>query len=112
MDQEEKRQLIRKASLNLPPSFQARVWPEPLENVELPPTEQKVYLQLSLEFHKILEDAPSFQMGAYQWHQILPDRLQEYGLTIEVWERISSVGDNSDDLQDQLAKLIEKLGLE
>jgi len=70
-------------------------------------TEKKVYLELSLEFQKVLDDAPSFQMGAYQWNQILPDRLQKYALTSEAWERISSIGDYDDEIQEELSKLIE-----
>jgi hypothetical protein len=73
----------------------------------LTPTEKKVYLELSLEFQKVLDDAPSFQMGAYQWNQILPDRLQKYALTSEAWERISSIGDYDDEIQEELSKLIE-----
>ncbi|MFX0170405.1 MAG: hypothetical protein ACFE9L_00640 [Candidatus Hodarchaeota archaeon] len=75
----------------------------------LTPTEKKVYLELSLEFQKVLDDAPSFQMGAYQWNQILPDRLQKYALTIEAWERISNIGDNNDEIQEELNKLIEEM---
>ncbi|MFX0051461.1 MAG: hypothetical protein ACFFAJ_17300 [Candidatus Hodarchaeota archaeon] len=75
----------------------------------LTPTEKKVYLELSLEFQKVLDDAPSFQMGAYQWNQILPDRLQKYALTTEAWERISNIGDNSDEIQEELNKLIEDM---
>jgi hypothetical protein len=75
----------------------------------LTPTEKKVYLELSLEFQKVLDDAPSFQMGAYQWNQILPDRLQRYALTSEAWERISSIGDNNDEIQEELTKFIEEI---
>ncbi|MFX0183724.1 MAG: hypothetical protein ACFE95_11630 [Candidatus Hodarchaeota archaeon] len=75
----------------------------------LTPTEKKVYLELSLEFQKVLDDAPSFQMGAYQWNQVLPDRLQKYALTSEAWERISSIGDNDDKIQEELSKLVEDI---
>ncbi|WP_455142917.1 hypothetical protein [Candidatus Hodarchaeum mangrovi] len=81
----------------------------PVKDCELTATEQKVYLSLSLEFQIILDKAPSFQMGAYQWNQILPDRLQKYGLTEEAWEKISNVGDNCESLQGELAKLVEEL---
>lgn len=75
----------------------------------LTPTEKKVYLELSLEFQKVLDDAPSFQMGAYQWNQILPNQLQRYALTSEAWDRISSIGDNNDEIQEELSKLIEEI---
>jgi len=96
----------KKTSFNIP-SFVESL--SPLKQSELTPTELKVYLQLSLEFQIVLDDAPSFQMGAYEWNQILPNRLQKYGLTSEEWERISNIGDMSEEIQDQLNKLIEKL---
>ncbi|MHA1970000.1 MAG: hypothetical protein ACW964_19680 [Candidatus Hodarchaeales archaeon] len=93
-------------SFNLPSGI---IFPLPIAELELTPTEQKLYLQLSLEFQKVLDDAPSFQMGAFHWHQILPERLQRYGLTTEVWERISVIGDNNDEIQEQLSQLSEQL---
>ena len=81
----------------------------PLKKLDLTPTEQKLYLQLSFEFQIVVDSAPSFQMGAYKWYQILPKRLQKYGLTEEEWERISNIGDNCEENQDQLNALIEKL---
>jgi len=81
----------------------------PIKDCELSATEQKVYLALSLEFQLILDKAPSFQMGAYHWNQILPDRLQKYGLTEEAWEKISNIGDNCEPLQEELAKLVDEL---
>lgn len=81
-------------------------FPPPLANCSLTPTEQRVYLQLSLEFSLILEEAPSFQMGAYQWNLILPERLQTFALTVETWERLSSTGDGDEELQNQLTILI------
>ncbi|MHA2297216.1 MAG: hypothetical protein ACXAEU_04850 [Candidatus Hodarchaeales archaeon] len=101
-----------RTSLNLPRPSISSDWPIPLKEADLTPTEQKVYLRLSLEFQLVLDEAPSFQMGAYQWHQVLPDKLQKYGLTSEEWERISGIGDNNNELQDQLAELIEKLELQ
>lgn len=85
-------------------------FPPPIENFELSPTEQRVYLQLSLEFQKMLDEAPSFQMGAYQWNQKLPETLQRYAITPDVWERISEIGDQNDDIQAQLNELIEEIG--
>ena len=86
-------------------------FPPPIPGVGISATEQRLYLQLSIEFTKILNDAPSFQMGAYQWNQILPSRLQRFAISPENWEKISRVGDNSEELQSQLADLIEKYGL-
>ncbi len=83
-------------------------FPTPLEKCPLTATEQRVYLQLSLEFSLILDDAPSFQMGAYEWNLILPDRLQTFALSQEAWERLSSLGDEDEELQNQLADLIEQ----
>ncbi|MHA1995181.1 MAG: hypothetical protein ACW97Z_11610 [Candidatus Hodarchaeales archaeon] len=83
-------------------------FPPPVGSSELTPTEQRVYLQLSLEFSIILEEAPSFQMGAYQWNLILPSRLQTFALTTEAWEKLSSLGDSSEELQAQLADLVEQ----
>ncbi|PWI47689.1 hypothetical protein CEE45_10510 [Candidatus Heimdallarchaeota archaeon B3_Heim] len=83
-------------------------FPPPVDSSELTPTEQRVYLQLSLEFSIILEEAPSFQMGAYQWNLILPSRLQTFALTTETWEKLSALGDGSEELQAQLADLVEQ----
>jgi hypothetical protein len=83
-------------------------FPPPLKDIALTATEQRVYLQLSLEFSLILDEAPSFQMGAYQWNLILPHRLQAFALTTESWEKLSSIGDNSNELQEQLADLVER----
>ncbi|MFX0125370.1 MAG: hypothetical protein ACFFAE_17205 [Candidatus Hodarchaeota archaeon] len=85
-------------------------FPPPIENNELSPTEQRVYLQLSLEFHKTLDEAPSFQMGAYQWNQALPEILQRYALTPDAWERISEIGDQNEEIQAQLNDLLEEMG--
>lgn len=70
----------------------------------LTPTERKLYLELSREFQKVLDDAPSFQMGIYQWNLNLADRLQKYGLTSEVWEQIALIGDNDEELQTELSR--------
>jgi hypothetical protein len=78
----------------------------PTVESELTPTEQRVYLQLSLEFSIILDEAVSFQMGAYEWNLILPARLQTFALTADAWERISALGDDSEELQNQLADLV------
>ena len=72
----------------------------------LTPTEQRVYLQLSLEFSLILDEAVSFQMGAYEWNLILPARLDTFALSADAWERISALGDDCEELQNQLADLV------
>ncbi|MFQ5978220.1 MAG: hypothetical protein ACE5OZ_08830 [Candidatus Heimdallarchaeota archaeon] len=66
-------------------------------------TERKMYLELSREFQKVVDDAPSFQMGIYQWNQNLADHLQRYGLTSEAWEQIALIGDHDDELQKELS---------
>lgn len=96
----------KKASFNIPMFIDSI---SPLKQSDLTPTELKVYLQLSIEFQIVLDEAPSFQMGAYEWNQMLPDRLQKYGLTEEEWERISNIGDMNEQIQDQLNEIIEKL---
>ncbi|MFW9916103.1 MAG: hypothetical protein ACFFGZ_10905 [Candidatus Thorarchaeota archaeon] len=73
------------------------------DNRTLTPTERKVYLELSREFQKALDAAPSFQMGIYQWNLHLADRLQTYGLTSEAWEQIALIGDNDAELQEELS---------
>ena len=75
----------------------------------LPITEQKVYLQLSLEFRIILNKAPNYQDGMRNWILILQERLQSYGLTRENWDRISSIGDQDPALQKYLDQLIGKI---
>ncbi|MFX0015030.1 MAG: hypothetical protein ACFFB2_07905 [Promethearchaeota archaeon] len=96
----------KKISFNVPTYLSAI--PD-LKQLDLTPTEQKLYLQLSLEFQIIMDGAPSFQIGAYKWNKVLPQRLEMYGITQEEWERISAVGDNNDEIQDQLVQLVEKL---
>jgi len=87
---------------------QITTFPHPVQNITLSSTEQRVYLQLSLEFQIIIDNAPSFQMGAYEWNLILPSRLQSYALTKEGWESLSSIGDSCDELQSQIALLVDE----
>ena len=96
---------LRKISFNIP---SPNLFPAPIEECELTPTEQRLYLQLSLEFQNVLDDAPSFQMGAYKWNQLLPERLQHYGLTVDAWERISTIGDSDEEIQNQLNQLLDQ----
>ncbi len=85
------------------------LFPQGVSNSILPITEQKVYLQLSLEFRIILNKAPNYQDGMRNWILILQERLQSYGLTRENWDRISSIGDQDPALQKYLDQLIGKI---
>ncbi|MFX1283368.1 MAG: hypothetical protein ACFFB5_06920 [Promethearchaeota archaeon] len=96
----------KKISFNVPTYLE---FLPPLKSLQLSPTEQKLYLQLSLEFQIVMDHAPSFQVGAYKWNKLLPERLAMYGITSEEWERISTIGDNNDEIQDQLVELVERL---
>ena len=96
----------REVCSNLPSSL---IFPSPIEETELTPTEQKLYLELSLEFQKVLDTASSFQIGVNQWNQILLERLEQHRLSTEAWERISVIGDNCDKIQDQLDQMIDEL---
>ena len=98
--------LPKKISFNVPTYLSS--FPD-LKKLDLTSTEQKLYLQLSLEYQIIIDGAPSFQMGAYKWNKVLPQRLEMYGITSEEWERISGIGDENNEIQDQLQQLIEKL---
>ncbi|MFX0207655.1 MAG: hypothetical protein ACFFDT_16830 [Candidatus Hodarchaeota archaeon] len=96
----------KKISFNVPTYLST--FPD-LKKLDLTPTEQKLYLQLSLEYQIIMDGAPSFQIGAYKWNKVLPQRLEMYGITSDEWERISDIGDSNDAIQDQLQQLVEKL---
>jgi hypothetical protein len=86
-----------------------RIFPPALQDINLSATEQNLYLQLSIEYHIVMDKAPSYQKGVYRWNQLLPERLQNYGLTLDGWERIVSLGDNNDLLQEQFDKLVKKM---
>jgi len=96
---------VKKVSFNLP----SKTWPNAIKSSTLTPTEQKIYLKLSLEYHVILNESPTFQTAAFNWSQILPSRLKKYNITRAEWERISTLGDKNTALQKQLAELTEKL---
>lgn len=85
------------------------LFPQGVSNSVLPITEQKVYLQLSLEFRIILNKATNYQDGMRNWVFILQERLQSYGLTKENWDRISAIGDQDQALQNYLELLISKI---
>ena len=85
------------------------LFPQGTGNSQLPITEQKIYLQLSLEFRIILDKANNYQDGMKNWTVVLPERLQAYGLTREAWDRIASVADKDQGIQDYLKVLIRKI---
>ncbi|MHA1449231.1 MAG: hypothetical protein ACTSP4_07410 [Candidatus Hodarchaeales archaeon] len=87
-----------------------QIFPPALTDVPLTATEQKVYLQLSIEFQIILDGAKNYRDGMYRWSLLLPDRLQEYGLTTDVWERIAKIGDSDPRMQEILRDLMNKIG--
>ncbi len=80
-----------------------------LPNVTLDPASLKIYFQLSLEFQIILNNAPSYQEGVHRWSIMLPDRLQEYGLTEDAWKGISALGDRDPLIQAELTKIIQRV---
>ena len=95
-----------KTSTNLPLEF---LFPPPIPDASLSPTEQKLYLQLSLEFRIILDRANSYEEGLRNWTLILPDRLAQYGLSKDYWDRIAALGDRDPKIQQVLKWLIRKV---
>lgn len=85
------------------------IFPNPILSSPLTPTEQKVYLQLAIEFHIILSRAESYQDGVHRWSLILDDRLQGYGLTRDAWDKIAGQGDQDESLLLELHQLIQKI---
>ncbi|NHJ01778.1 MAG: hypothetical protein EAX86_06515 [Candidatus Heimdallarchaeota archaeon] len=95
-----------KLSYHLPLDF---IFPKSLASSKLTSTEQKIYLQLAIEFDLILSKAISYQDGIYSFEQIINDRLQHYGLTRDAWDYIASHGDQDKQLQIQFHKLTKKI---
>ena len=93
-------------STDLPLEF---LFPDGVRDSLLPITEQKLYLQLTLEFRIILNRSNNYQEGVQKWNLILPERLQSYGLTLDTWRRISSTGDQDQKLQEQLNWLVQRI---
>jgi len=81
----------------------------PIKKSDLTPTEQKAYLNLSVEFKRMVESTENYLIAANKWSQSLPKRLANLGLTEEEWDRISIIGDNDKEIQNQVIKLIERL---
>ncbi|MFX0123556.1 MAG: hypothetical protein ACFFAE_07925 [Candidatus Hodarchaeota archaeon] len=80
-----------------------------LDDVSLDPASQKVYFQLSIEFQIILNKTSNYRQGLLRWNLLLPDRLQEYGLTEEAWEKIAAKGDSDEKIQEQLNRLLKSI---
>ena len=80
-----------------------------LDNVSLDPASQKEYFQLSIEFQIILNKASNYRQGVFRWNLLLPDRLQEYGLTEEAWQRIAAQGDADEKIQEHLNQLLQSI---
>lgn len=85
------------------------ILPKPIVSSSLTPTEQKIYLQLAIEFQIILSKAFSYQEGLYRWSLLLDDRLQCYGLTRDAWDDIAAWGNQDRQLKTQLHTLIQKI---
>ena len=85
------------------------LFPSGVNGATLPITEQKVYLQLSLEFMIILNRSQDYQEGMRNWNSVLPERLHAYGLSREVWDRISFAGDRDEKLQEQIRIIVKKI---
>lgn len=80
-----------------------------LENVSLDQASQKVYFQLSVEFQIILNKTSNYRQGLFRWNLLLPDRLQEYGLTEEAWRKIAAQGDADEKIQEHLNRILRSV---
>ncbi|MHA1974587.1 MAG: hypothetical protein ACTSW1_16425 [Candidatus Hodarchaeales archaeon] len=78
-------------------------------DASLSATEQKIYYQLVIEFQIILSKSPSFQKALFTWDYLLDDRLQEYGLTRNVWDRIQIQAKKDPKIKAQYDKLVAKI---
>lgn len=85
------------------------IFPQPIISSSLTPTEQKIYLQLTIEFQIILSKTFSYQEGLYRWSLLLDDRLQCYGLTRDAWKDIGDRGNQDKQLKTQLHTLFQKI---
>lgn len=85
------------------------IFPQPIVSSSLTPTEQKIYLQLAVEFKIILNKAFSYQEGLYRWSLLLDDRLQCYGLTRDTWDDIAARCNQDRQLKNQLHTLFQKI---
>jgi hypothetical protein len=81
----------------------------PIKKSDLTPTEQKIYLYLAIEFKNIVDGSENYLKAANKWSQSLPRRLANFGITKDEWDRISTIGDNNTEIQDQIKDLLKKL---
>ncbi|MHA2203110.1 MAG: hypothetical protein ACW991_05425, partial [Candidatus Hodarchaeales archaeon] len=79
------------------------------KKIDLTPTEQKAYLSLAIEFKRLVDGSENYLIAANQWSQSLPKRLAHFGITTDEWDRISTIGDNSTEIQAQVKDLLKRL---
>jgi hypothetical protein len=96
----------KKMSLNISTILESL---PPIKKLDLTPTEQKLYVSLAIEFKGLVDASENYLIAANKWSQSLTQRLSKFGITQEEWDRISSIGDNNIEIQDQVKDLIKKL---
>jgi len=96
----------KKLSLNISAILESL---PPIKKLDLTPTEQKIYLYLAIEFKRLIDGSENYLIAANKWSQSLPRRLSNFGITTDEWDRISTIGDNNTEIQDQVKDLIKKL---
>lgn len=106
MKEEKSIDTSRKISFNLSTILESL--PQ-IKKVDLTPTEQKVYLRLAVDFKSMVGKSESYLKAVHKWNNELDERLQSFGLTNDEWGRISVIGDNTKEIQDQVNELIRKL---
>ena len=106
MKKEESIDKSRKISFNLSTILESL--PQ-IKKADLSPTEQKIYLRLAVDFESIMNNSESYLKAVNKWNNELEGRLQSFGLTSDEWKRISVIGDNTREIQDQVNELIKKL---
>jgi len=81
----------------------------PIKKLDLIPTEQKIYLRLAIEFKYLVDASENYLIAANKWSQSLSRRLAQFGITTDEWDRISTIGDNNTEIQDQIKDLLIQL---
>ena len=66
--------------------------------------EEKIYLDLTKKYQKILEQH-EYQQAIAQWQKKLRIFLLRWKISVEDWERISEIGDNDPQMQDYIKSL-------
>ena len=97
---------LKKMSLNISAILESL---PPIKKLDLTPTEQKIYLRLAIEFKRLADGSENYLIAANKWSQSLSQRLAQFGITTDEWDRISAIGDNSTEIQDQVKDLIKQL---